>query len=119
MGKARIYRLPGEARRRWRLLRHGREELLLWSREPRSDVPGALLAATLLLAWLYLFGAAGIARHDAAYGALLAGVWAGLVFWDALLESRAGALLTRAVRVLAGMGGVAFLPAMYWIILGR
>jgi hypothetical protein len=120
MGTATIYRLPGSARRRWRLARHGRETLRLWAEYPANEAVVAMLAATLGLAWLYFSGAAGMKRHDLLYGTLLAGAWAGLFYWDALVESRVvGPFLGRTVRVVSWIAGLAFVPAMYGIILGR
>ena len=121
MSSAKIYRLPGAARERHKPERDGYESLLLWSGDSSSggETQLGLLVATLVLAWLYLSGAAGVARHDLLYGALLAGVWAVVFYWDALLGSRLGPLLVRAVRLLGKVGGVAFLAAVYGIILGR
>lgn len=141
MGSAKIVRLPGGLKARWRLLRQGREGLRLWSdaspewrllydddQEPvwirgncgwQRELAGALLVATLGLAGLYLSGAAGWRRHDLAYGLGLAVSWAVVGSWDWLLGSRIGPGLARAVRLAAGIAAVAFVPVMVWIILGR
>jgi hypothetical protein len=81
---------------------------------------GLLLLATLLLACLYLSGAAGVERHDALYGALLAIVWGFFFAYEPLLKTRVlGPILARAGQAFVAAAGLLFFGFLYWLILSR
>ncbi|HWG42674.1 MAG TPA: hypothetical protein VN688_07800 [Gemmataceae bacterium] len=111
MSSAKIYHFPRSARRRPVPLP------VRYAARPYSR-PGAsgfalLLMVTLVAAFLYLSGAADVARHDVLYAALLAAVW-GLYFMnDKLLRTRVGSLLARVGQFLLLAG---FFGGIYWLI---
>jgi hypothetical protein len=81
---------------------------------------GGLLLLTLVGAFLYLSGAAGIARHDALYAALLATFWGAYLIQIPLLRTRIlGSLLRAAGKLLLPAGVVAFFGVIYWLILSH
>jgi hypothetical protein len=120
MPSAKIYRFPRRGRRRppppptpepapYVIRRHDGTHALGYS---------LLLLATLVGAFLYLTGAAGIARHDALYAVLLAAVWGLYLFHPLLLRTRRlGPLLALAGKLVVLGGGGAFFGLVYWLIL--
>ena len=115
MPSAHIYPFPRAFRRRptppapfyaasWRSPFHSGGFALLW-------------AATLVAAFLYLFGAAGLARHDTLYALLLATVWGLYFFHVPLLRTRIGPLLRRGGQLLLIASAVGFFGGIYWLIL--
>src|SRR5579872_4997108 len=100
MPSAQIYRFPSPARRRPEL--PARVCYVLRPRSPfRSGGFALLWSVTLPAAFLYLSGAAGVARHDALYGTLLAAVWGFFFGHDKLLRVRVlGPLLILSGQLL-------------------
>src|SRR5581483_3897751 len=79
-----------------------------------------LLFLTIPAAFLYLSGAAGVARHDSLYAALLAAVWGFYFIHDKLLRIRVlGPLLVRAGRLLLLAGVAGFVGGIYWLIFSK
>ena len=84
----------------------------------RSGAFTLLLLATLILAFLYLSGAVGVARHDFFYTLLLAAAWCLYYAHAALLQTRMlGPLLRVAGRVLTVAALASALGFLYWLIL--
>lgn len=76
-----------------------------------------LLFVTIPAAFLYLSGAAHVARHDGLCMVLLAAVWGFYFLHDKLLQLRVlGPLLVRAGRLLLLAGLAGFFGCIYWLI---
>jgi len=117
MPSAKIIRFPRAGRRRIvpQPPAPGRYASGQYSHSNAGGFP-LLFFATIVAAFLYLSGAADVARHDVLYAALLAAVW-GLYFsCDKLLRTRLGPLLMQTGRLLL-LGGIAgFFGGIYWLI---
>ena len=116
MPSARIYHFPNWARRRpvpplSAEYSRGRRPWV------KADGFAPLLSATLVGGFLYLSGAAGLARHDELYTALLAAVWCIYFSYERLLKTRLGPLLLLAIRLLLLGGVFGFFGLVYWLIL--
>jgi hypothetical protein len=87
----------------------------------RHDAGGfiLLLFLTIPAAFLYLSGAADVARHDTLYASLLVVVWGLYFFNDKLLQTRLGPPLRRIGRLLLLAGIAGFFGGIYWLILGQ
>jgi len=114
---ARIYYLRRPYRRRRRVLVpvSRRRVIRRYSRPAYGFF--LLMYLTIPAAFLYLSGAAYMARHDGLYAVLLAAVWSVYFTSDTLRRTRLGLLLVRAgmLLVLAGVAG--FFGFVYWLIL--
>jgi hypothetical protein len=121
MPPAKIYRFPKAARRRPAPPPQVRRA---YRGSPGDGVcgyhGGGQLLLTMVAAGLYLSGAAGVARHDALYTALLVAVW-GLYFLHKPLRRRPviGPLLEIAGQVLLLAGVFSSFGFLYWLILAH
>lgn len=118
MPSAKIYYLPRTARRRPIASEPPRYAVRPNSRAGVSRF-GQLLMVTLLGAFLYLTGAANVARHDALYAALLAAAWGFYFFHDRLLRTRLGPLLMLAGQLLPPAAAVSFFGFVLWLVLSH
>jgi hypothetical protein len=115
MPSAKVYRFPKSSRRRVDPARSRAPAFVVVYPYSRCTGGfGGLMLVTLLAAWFYLSEAAGMARHDVLYGALLTSVWSVFFAFGALLRMRVvGTLL--ACGALGGLA--AFFGVGYWLIL--
>ena len=116
MSSARIYPFPKSARRRLAPPAQVRSSPHRYARR-RSLGFYLLLVATLVSAFVYLSGAASVARHDARYLALLVAVCVFYFLHEFLLATRLGPLLMLAGRLVLFGSVVGFFGGIYWLIL--
>lgn len=78
-----------------------------------------LFCLTLPVAFLYLSGAAHVARRDTLYAVLLASIWSLYFLHPSLLRTCLGTLLLRAGLLLAFASVAGFFTFIYWLILSH